>query len=92
MVGVLLNGEKKYDNLDSIINQAFDNIMLMKILPRIEGDEEMFTVKGNPKNRLEQLMDLMPDITTTDNRQTAKDKIKEMNDRLNAQGFTRFWP
>ncbi len=92
MTGVMLDSKKDDETIDNIINQAVDNIMLMKILPRIEGDEEMFAVKSNPKNRLEQLMDLLPEIATTDNPQTAKSKIKEMNDRLNAQDFTRFWP
>ena len=45
MVGVMLDakgdGEVTEEELDSIINQAVDNILLMKILPRIEGDREM---------------------------------------------------
>jgi len=92
ITGVMLDCKNDGESIDTIINKAIDNIMLMKVLPRIEGDEEMFAVKDNPKNRLEQLMDLMPDIATSDNRQTAKTKIKEMNDRLGNQGFTRFWP
>ena len=130
MVGVMLDDNDKNESLDSIINQAINNILLMKILPRIEGDAEMFALSKKYKiemgisynDRLEWLKDLAPDIAPitetasdenaseddtegedeggTDNesqestihQQTAKDKIKEMIDRLNNQDFTRFWP
>lgn len=118
MVGVMLD-ENKYESLDIIINHALNYILLMKILPRIEGDTEMFSLSRDYKNkmnipydnRLEWLKDLAPDIheisseTTLDSsdtgenintnieyKQTAKEKIQEMIDRLNNQEFTRFWP
>ena len=105
MVGVLLDNKKEDENIDDIINQALDRILLMKILPRIEGDSDMFNLSRDFKlenhveynNRLEWLMDLAPEIVTEeqegdDHRQTAREKIKEMMDRLENQEFTRFWP
>lgn len=98
MVGVMLD-EKKGNggevNLDAIINKAVDNILLMKILPRIEGDSEMFAIKGSNETRLDRLKDIAPTIEPEkegEHRQTAKDKIQEMIDRLDNQEFTRFWP
>jgi len=76
MVGVMLDANKDGKELDEIINQAINNILLMKILPRIEGDAEMFALSkeykskmGVPYNdRLEWLKELAPDI---------QDKLKE---------------
>lgn len=105
MVGVLLDSKKDGENIDDIINQALDYILLMKILPRIEGDSDMFNLSREFKqenhveynNRLEWLMALAPEIKTKeheddDYRQTAREKIKEMMERLKNQEFTRFWP
>lgn len=105
MVGVLLDCKKEDENIDDIINQALDHILLMKILPRIEGDSDMFNLSRDFKlenqvdydNRLEWLMDLAPEIACEEQEgvehcQTAREKIKEMMDRLKNQEFTRFWP
>lgn len=105
MVGVLLDSKKEGENIDDIINKALDYILLMKILPRIEGDSDMFNLSKEFKqenhveynNRLEWLMALAPEIKTKeheddDYRQTAREKIKEMMERLKNQEFTRFWP
>lgn len=111
MVGVLLDSKKESENIDDIIDQALDHILLMKILPRIEGDSEMFNLSTDFKdeyqkkydirleynNRLEWLKDLAPEIKIEeqngdDHRQTAREKIQEMIDRLGNQEFTRFWP
>ena len=99
MVGVMMTGQENDEELKNIINQAIDNILLMKILPRIEGDEEMFALKNDPHgNRLKLLLDIAP-IAPNDNnsdaetqKPTAKAKIQEMIERLENQGFTRFWP
>ncbi len=79
MVGVMLdqNDGKKLDN---IIGQALNNILLMKILPRIEGDAEMFALSREYKNkvgvsydnRLEWLKDLAPDINGTSSEGTSE--------------------
>ena len=70
MVGVMLDDKKEGDDIDNIINQAVNNILLMKILPRVEGDADMFAISSEYKkkndipydNRLEWLMALAPDI------------------------------
>ena len=105
MVGVLLDSKKEGESIDDIINQALDHILLMKILPRIEGDSDMFNLSKDFKqknnveynNRLEWLMNLAPEIKAEEkdndnHRQTAREKIKEMIERLENQEFTRFWP
>lgn len=103
MVGVMLD-ETPDEELETIVNNALDRILLMKILPRIEGDSDMFNLKavqtvGNVTchNRLEWLRELAPAITASeeegkDHQQTAKEKIMEMIERLDNQEFTRFWP
>lgn len=80
IVGVLLDEGKE---LDDAINQAVNNILLMKILPRIEGDAEMFALSREYKtkagvsydNRLEWLMSVAPDI-----KETSGDTTSENND------------
>lgn len=67
MVGVMLDEGKE---LDDAIAQSVNNILLMKILPRIEGDAEMFAISkeyrakvgASYENRLEWLKDIAPDI------------------------------
>ena len=71
--------------IDAAIAQAVDQITLMKILPRIEGDEDMFVVDKQNKNRLEMMMELF------DENSESYKKLEEMNNRLDS-GFTRFWP
>lgn len=71
--------------IDMAIAQAVDQITLMKILPRIEGDDDMFVVDKQNKNRLEMLMELF------DENSESYKKLEEMNNRLDS-GFTRFWP
>ena len=101
MVGVLLDDNEEGKSIDDIINQAEDNILLMKILPRIEGDADMFAIKKKDvqyDNRLKWLESIAPDISTDgeeeekDSKQTAREKIHEMIERLDNQEFTRFWP
>ena len=101
MVGVLLDDNEEDKSIDDIINQAVDNILLMKILPRIEGDADMFAIKKKDvqyDNRLKWLESIAPDISTDgeeeekESKQTAREKIHEMIERLDNQEFTRFWP
>ena len=101
MVGMLLDDNEEGKSIDDIINQAVDNILLMKILPRIEGDADMFAIKKKDvqyDNRLKWLESIAPDISTDgeeeekDSKQTAREKIHEMIERLDNQEFTRFWP
>lgn len=133
MVGVMLDDNQENKSLDEIIDLAINNILLMKILPRIEGDREMFAMPKNAPNhkpdetRLDWLYNLAPEISAmavkenaddsktsdedgdsqsnTDDvvsgtkggneskrQQTAKEKIREMIERLNDHDFTRYWP
>lgn len=73
------------DALPALIDQAMDQIILMKILPRIEGDEDMFRRSGGT-NVLKTLQSLFSEETD------SYKKLKEMIDRLDRTGFTRFWP
>lgn len=67
MVGVMLDEGM---DLDDAIAQSVNNILLMKILPRIEGDAEMFALSREYKtkvgvtydNRLGWLKNIAPDI------------------------------
>jgi hypothetical protein len=104
MIGVMLDdSSEEGSDIDSIINKAVDRILLMKILPRIEGDSDMFNLsqefqrKHEVKysNRLEWLKELAPAIVDESDEtypQTARGKIQEMIERLENQEFTRFWP
>lgn len=73
------------DALPALIDQAMDQITLMKILPRIEGDDDMFKRNGGT-NILKTLQSLFSEDTN------SYRKLDEMTDRLNRTGFTRFWP
>lgn len=103
MMGVMID-DTPDEELETIVNNALDRILLMKILPRIEGDSDMFNLKTAQTvggvtchNRLEWLRELAPNINFSeeegkDHQQTAKEKIEEMIERLENQEFTRFWP
>ena len=83
MVGVMLDDNNDNNTLDSIINQAVNNILLMKILPRIEGDADMFALSKAYKakyniqhdNRLLWLKEIAPDIKTTEERITDEGEV-----------------
>ena len=78
------DGEVSDERFDELMSQAVDDILLMKILPRIEGDEQMFVTSGG--NRLDSLLAL-----TSPNSASHK-KLLEMKERLEKSFFTRFWP
>ena len=73
------------EDFEKMIDTAVDQITMMKILPRIEGDEDMFAIEKSEKNRLEKMMELFDPATE------SYKKLEEMNNRLES-GFTRFWP
>lgn len=79
--GVLLDDGRE---LDDAISKAVDQITLMKILPRIEGDEDMFVTKDG--NKLEQLQEILGKDSA------SGVKLEEMKERLKNSSFTRFWP
>ena len=103
MIGVMLDDSAEEGDIERIIDKALDRILLMKILPRIEGDADMFNLSSEFKkknditheNRLEWLKELAPNIVISEDephQQTAREKIQEMIERLGNQEFTRFWP
>ena len=83
MVGVMLDNKNEEDTLDGIINQAVNNIMLMKILPRIEGDADMFALNDHKdreiayNDRLEWLKALAPEIRDVQKEATDEDGESE---------------
>ena len=79
------NSDVSDEDFDKMIDTAVDQITMMKILPRIEGDEDMFAIEKSEKNRLEKMMELFDPATE------SYKKLEEMNNRLES-GFTRFWP
>lgn len=72
--------EDKSLEWEIILNTACDQILMMKVLPRIEGDEELLE---KPLERLDVFCEQFVN---------AKKKIKEMSDRLGQSRFTSFWP
>ncbi len=74
----LVNTEKAFDELFA---QAVDAILIMKVLPRIEGDEDLV------EKPLESLRDW------TENKYiSSNSKIKEMLLRLKRSHYTSYWP
>ena len=72
--------EDKSLEWETILNTACDQILMMKVLPRIEGDEELL------QKPLERLAVFCEQFVS------AKKKIKEMTERLGQSRFTSFWP
>lgn len=76
-----LRWENKDAEFESLYNKALDNILMMKVLPRIEGNEDLV------KEPLAQL-----DTWTAGAYPKANAKIVEMRERLECAHFTSFWP
>lgn len=76
-----LRKEKKVEDVsaEELLVQAMDAILMLKVLPRIEGDEEL----------LEKPLEALAEFTA--NYKQAHAKVEEMQNRLNAH-FTSFWP
>ncbi|MDE6192701.1 MAG: hypothetical protein K2M83_01785 [Muribaculaceae bacterium] len=72
--------EDKTAEWETILNTSVDQIMMMKVLPRIEGDKELLE---KPLNKLIEFS--IPYLNATK-------KLKEINDRLDQSQFTSFWP
>ena len=80
MVAVMLDYNTEAKDIDIVINEAMDLILMMKVLPRIEGDDELLE---KPLERLAVYAEGYP---------KAGAKIKEMQERLGRSHFTSFWP
>lgn len=65
---------------EDLLTQAIDGILMMKVLPRIEGDEDLL------KKPLDKLADFAASYPL------SAEKIKEMQERLERGHFTSFWP
>jgi hypothetical protein len=74
-----LRREEKNVSAEELLARAMDAILMLKVLPRIEGDEELL---GEPLKKL---------VEFTANYKQAHAKVEEMQNRLNAH-FTSFWP
>ena len=75
-----LREEKPEETAENLLASAMDAILMMKVLPRIEGDEDLL------KKPLKALADF-----TAAYPQASK-KIAEMQQRLPQAHFTSFWP
>lgn len=70
----------KANGTAELLATAMDQILMMKVLPRIEGDDELLE---EPLERLAVYAEGYP---------MASAKIKEMQERLGRSHFTSFWP
>lgn len=75
-----LREENPDEAAEALLTQAMDAILMMKVLPRIEGDEDLL---DKPLKALAQF---------TENYPQASRKIAEMQERLPQAHFTCFWP
>lgn len=76
-----LRWEDKDAEFEELYKKALDNILMMKVLPRIEGNEDLV------KAPLAQLA-----TWTEETYPKANAKIIEMRERLERSHFTSFWP
>lgn len=76
-----LRQENKKAEFEELYNKALDNILMMKVLPRIEGNEDLV------KEPLAQLA-TWAEVAYP----KANAKIIEMRERLERSHFTSFWP
>lgn len=74
------------DDQGQLLWTALDDIMMMKVLPRIEGDDELLG------NRNEGTLKNLMDFAATYNLSKSIEKIEEMQTRLDRSHFTSFWP
>ena len=75
-----LRRENTEKDAAELLVEAFDAILMQKVLPRIEGDEDLL------EKPLEKLAHF------TESYKNANDKVKEMQERLKRAHFTSFWP
>ncbi len=75
-----LREEKPEETAENLLASAMDAILMMKVLPRIEGDEDL----------LEKPLKALADFTAA--YPQASKKIAEMQQRLPQAHFTSFWP
>ena len=71
---------------EPLLATALDGIMMMKVLPRIEGDDELLG------NRSEGALHELIEFAKSRNLSNSVGKIDEMLTRLERSHFTSFWP
>ena len=74
--------EDKSARWREILNQSVDQILMMKVLPRIEGDEDL----------LEKPLANLATFCANGNYANAAKKVEEMQKRLERAHFTSYWP
>jgi hypothetical protein len=72
--------EDKNAKWSDILTTSVDQILMMKVLPRVEGDEDLL---GKPLESLATFCASYPH---------AAKKVAEMKDRLNRSHFASYWP
>ncbi len=70
----------KAANWEYLLTTATDQILMMKVLPRVEGDEDL----------LEKPLARLADFCV--NYPNAAKKVEEMQKRLEHSHFTSYWP
>ena len=75
-----LREKKPEEPAEALLSSAMDAILMMKVLPRIEGDEDLLE---KPLKALAEFTAAYPQ---------ASKKIAEMQQRLPQAHFTSFWP
>lgn len=75
-----LRKEHPEATVEDLLSQAMDAILMLKVLPRIEGDEDLLE---KPLEKLHKF---------TEGYTEAHKKVEEMQARLNGGHFTSFWP
>lgn len=75
-----LRKEQPKSTAEELLKQALDAILMLKVLPRIEGDEDLL------EKPLEKLHKFTEDYAE------ARKKVEEMQARLKGGHFTSFWP
>lgn len=70
----------KTKRIEDLIPIAIDDILMLKVLPRIEGDEDMLEL---PLKELARFVSPY---------EKSKKKVEEMQERLTRAHFTSFWP
>lgn len=80
------------EDKDFVLNTALDEMTSMKILSRIEGDDQR--IKEDLFTGLKKVLKEQFNLDSNDENSTSSislNKIKEMKDRLKLTGFTSFW-
>ncbi|MCM1224515.1 MAG: hypothetical protein NC548_59715 [Lachnospiraceae bacterium] len=74
--------EDKSRDWNEILRDSVDQILMMKVLPRVEGDEDM----------LEKPLASLATFCATGIYTNAAKKVEEMQKRLERAHFTSYWP